>query len=507
LELAYCFVSLTLSHSLSVHRSTMSTTAITTKGEFDAWICGSPLPAATSHSEGDDEDSEDEEEEDEPPSFAPASRRGPAVPYGRGGGPRHPTSGQYSVLAVTGSASESLQTSALLALAISPFVSAYPHVRFAHIHSEISGFEKGNIANHLEVTVCPTVILFHGTKQLKRVVSGDPTRHGTLPSAIEEQLLAAVPKKMVFSGRVGSSTTSSAAVDPRAARLARFAAAAPPPKPPAPPPAAASSAPAEMEVDAPPPAAAGAKSSRMNQHTKIFKNDPTIADSYDVKFGIKTPQQIQEEKRLKNVAERKADLERHKKEKRAAQTERERLRRQIEEDKRERKAKNGYLNSRLGVDGFSPDALMKDTDGWVNPAGRTPTKEGRPVSELVDTYISQIALHRTGGSGGECMSLLLVFISNVLGSPSERKFRGINVAGKAFGSKVKTVTGGVKLLKALGWKKVEGRDKLALEDDDYDAAELKEAKMKLERAKFAFDAEQDRAKAAAIDRAGQSWQP
>ena len=40
----------------------------------------------------------------------------------------------------------------------------------------------------------------------------------------------------------------------------------------------------------------------------------------------------------------------------------------------ERKAKNGYLNSRLGVDGYSPDALMKNSDGWVNPAGRTPSK-------------------------------------------------------------------------------------------------------------------------------------
>ena len=121
------------------------------------------------------------------------------------------------------------------------------------------------------------------------------TRNHVANTTILLQLLASVPKKMVFSGRVGSSTTSSAAADPRAARLARFAA-APSAQPPAPPhPVAASAASAQMEVDAPPPAGGG-RPFRMNQHTKIFKSDPTIADSYDVKFGIKTPQQIEEEK-------------------------------------------------------------------------------------------------------------------------------------------------------------------------------------------------------------------
>ena len=41
------------------------------------------------------------------------------------------------------------------------------------------------------------------------------------------------------------------------------------------------------------------------------------------------------------------------------------------------------------------------------------------------------------------------------------------------------MTGGGKLLKVLGWKRVDGEDKLTLGDGDYDASELKEAKRKV----------------------------
>lgn len=50
------------------------------------------------------------------------------------------------------------------------------------------------------------------------------------------------------------------------------------------------------------------------------------------------------------------------------------------------------------------------------------------------------------------------------------------------------------------------QDKLVLKDD-FDVVNLRHAKRALERAKFAYDAEQGRASEAAIERQKQSWQP
>lgn len=54
------------------------------------------------------------------------------------------------------------------------------------------------------------------------------------------------------------------------------------------------------------------------------------------------------------------------------------------------------------------------------------------------------------------MGLLLIFVSNVLKDSTEPKYRGINASGKAYTSKVKGVTGGPRLLRVLGWERVEG---------------------------------------------------
>lgn len=47
-----------------------------------------------------------------------------------------------------------------------------------------------------------------------------------------------------------------------------------------------------------------------------------------------------------------------KKEKEAALRERQRIRAELEKDKRERAANKGKLSSKLGIDGYNPDAIQ-----------------------------------------------------------------------------------------------------------------------------------------------------
>ena len=148
--------------------------AINTKNQFDAWLAGRSIAAAAPVQQDDDEDEEDSQDDEDqnnallPPNpFARDSRGGSRIPYGRGSRPT-PSGASYSVLCVVNSADvNSLETLSLLALAQNPFVNAYPHVRFAHILSTLPGFEKGTAAEHLEVTACPTFILFQGRRQVR----------------------------------------------------------------------------------------------------------------------------------------------------------------------------------------------------------------------------------------------------------------------------------------------------------------------------------------------------
>jgi len=239
---------------------------------------------------------------------------------------------------------------------------------------------------------------------------------------------------------------------------------------------------------------------KFNQHTSIFKSDPTVADSYDVKFGIKTKSEIEEEKRLRSIKEREADVRRHKREKRDAELERERLRRQIEEDKMERKAKGGYLNSRLGAEGYAPDALLKNTDGWTgSSAKKTEQVDKRPPEEILQEACEKLAMYKSGGEGGVAMGLLVLYIGNVVDNPEEIKYRGINTGSKSYTSKLKGKIGVGKLLKTLGWKRDgENENRLVLEDVNLQI--LRDAKRVIERRKHAFEAEQQRAQEAALQK-------
>ena len=62
-------------------------------------------------------------------------------------------------------------------------------------------------------------------------------------------------------------------------------------------------------------------------------------------------------------------------EKEDARSERERLRRQLELDKIERRENGGKLNGKLSVNGYSPATIEKNYDGWqkVSERGSDPT--------------------------------------------------------------------------------------------------------------------------------------
>eukprot|EP00519_Triparma_laevis_P006303 CAMPEP_0182500162 /NCGR_PEP_ID=MMETSP1321-20130603/8535_1 /TAXON_ID=91990 /ORGANISM="Bolidomonas sp., Strain RCC1657" /LENGTH=420 /DNA_ID=CAMNT_0024704505 /DNA_START=218 /DNA_END=1477 /DNA_ORIENTATION=- len=418
-------------------------TNLSNAASFYNWINNrnAQPPAHNQDNNQDDDDMSDDDMNDDPPPPPRYLRRPPA---------QSPNS--YGLLLVHSGSSSDLSTLSLLQHSVTPFVTEYPHVKFAHISSEVPGFEKGTSSHQFEVTATPTFIVFNFStkKQKTRLVSADPQRLHLLPDQVRQLLESEVPKRMVFKETLGTggTTTSGGVVDPREARLARFAAAAnnnnsnsnsnnnnddddasSTPPPPAQP----------METSSPSSNVGPSSSSSVpfNRHTSIFKSDPNIMDNYDVKYGLKSASQVLEEKRLLAVAERKADVLRHKKEKKESLLERERLRHQISLDKIERKQKKGYLNSRLGPEGYAPSALLKNTDGWTSSPSSSPSETpSRTPSSIIVESVEKLSRYKSCGAGGESMSLLILFISNVIEKPGEEKYRRINTGSRSYGEKL-----------------------------------------------------------------------
>ena len=355
-----------------------------------------------------------------------------------------------------------------------------------------------------------------------------------------KRLCEGVPKMMVFSGMLGgggaSESKTGMVVDPREARLARFAvapAAVPaggpsyvpaggPSSVPAGGPSSAPAAAAEP-LPAPPlpsPSTTTTTSTTNNTDSKtwgapsVFKSDPCPKDSYEIKFGLKSLSSLESEQKARNLAEAHVRAKRMKVEKEDARSERERLRRQLELDKIERRENGGKLNGKLSVNGYSPATIEKNYDGWqkVSERGSDPTAtaakkevavDDRNVGEIVDECIGQVSQYRSGGAGGETLSLLLLFVTNIVENVGGaaggdwRKFRRISTQSKGYRGKVKGRIGAGRLLKVVGFRGGGGGGgggggALVMETVDLEL--LRETKKKLERAKFAFEAAGARAK-------------
>jgi len=192
----------------------------------------------------------------------------------------------------------------------------------------------------------------------------------------------------------------------------------------------------------------------------------------------KTREQLEMEQRKREVWQRK-------KEKESFKRERERIRKELEKDRLERMANKGKLQSKLGVEGYNPDAIQYDQDMEIRAAAdgsdsaahmKNPVKSTMKIQEC----IQKVSSYRAGGDGERCLKVLLAYVKNVVENDDE-KFRTINMDNKAFKMRVKPFIGGKQLLLAVGFHADEQGDKLVL-SADADKTLLAETKVRLEKA-------------------------
>eukprot|EP00571_Detonula_confervacea_P012271 CAMPEP_0172298862 /NCGR_PEP_ID=MMETSP1058-20130122/1318_1 /TAXON_ID=83371 /ORGANISM="Detonula confervacea, Strain CCMP 353" /LENGTH=556 /DNA_ID=CAMNT_0013008157 /DNA_START=34 /DNA_END=1704 /DNA_ORIENTATION=+ len=191
----------------------------------------------------------------------------------------------------------------------------------------------------------------------------------------------------------------------------------------------------------------------------------------------KTREQMERDERKRSVRTRK-------KEKDDAVRERQRIRAELEKDKRERIANKGKLKGKLGVDGYNPDAIQYNVPGegqQTEEAAAKKPKKAAPSVAKMDEYIAKVASYRAGGDGGNCLKILKAYIGNVVKNPDDPKYRKINTENKAYKMKVKPFMGAKSLLLCLGFAPNEGGTALELGEDS-DMAALTQAKEKVEAA-------------------------
>jgi len=209
---------------------------------------------------------------------------------------------------------------------------------------------------------------------------------------------------------------------------------------------------------------------------------------------VKTKDQMDREKRKREAYIRK-------KEKDASKRERVRIRAEFEKDKLERMANQGRLTSKLGVDGYNPDAIQYDVKGAGEEEGgegsgdtamapAQPASKPKPSVAKLDDYITKVASYRAGGDGGKCLKILLAYVRNVVDHPTEVKYQSINVENKAYRTKVKPFVGAKSLLLAIGFAPNEKGDALVLtgnaEGDEVNMDVLGQVRVKLEAAYAAY---------------------
>ena len=193
---------------------------------------------------------------------------------------------------------------------------------------------------------------------------------------------------------------------------------------------------------------------------------------------IKTREEMEQQARLRDAKQRR-------KEKEDAKKERARIRAELEKDKAERRAHKGKLQSKLGIEGYHPDAIQYDVDdGESKPKDPTKKKPKASVGKI-DEYISKVSAYRAGGDGGKCLKILLAYIKNVVDNPDEDKFKHINMENKIFKGKVKPFVGAKSLLLAVGFSPNDNGTGLNL-DEHADRDVLADTRRKLEAALAAY---------------------
>lgn len=119
----------------------MTSTPLQSAPQFYNWINNRTIapPAAAAAAAMDEDSSSDSEGEDEPPTLMPPQRR---MQQRRMQQRPAPTPTSYGLLLVHEGGKSDLQTLSLLQHAVTPWISAYPHIKFSHISTSVTGFEK-----------------------------------------------------------------------------------------------------------------------------------------------------------------------------------------------------------------------------------------------------------------------------------------------------------------------------------------------------------------------------
>lgn len=222
------------------------------------------------------------------------------------------------------------------------------------------------------------------------------------------------------------------------------------------------------------------KAKRMEREA-VEKADDVVREKQRRSMGqqmAKTREEMERQARMREAKLRKKEKEDFKRE-------RARIKAELEKDKLERKAHKGKLTSKLGVDGYHPDAIQYD----VNAEGDNqhhPQKKIKASAAKIDEYISKVSSYKAGGDGGKCLKILLAYVKNVVDKPEEDKFKRINTENKAYKTKVKPFVGAKALLLAVGFSPAEGGEAALVLSDDADLDVLAKTKQKLEAAYAAY---------------------
>ena len=198
-------------------------------------------------------------------------------------------------------------------------------------------------------------------------------------------------------------------------------------------------------------------------------------------------QQMAKTREQMEIDERKRMAHSHKREKENAIKERARIRAELEKDKRERMANKGKLSSKLGVDGYNPDAIQYDVPSGGGGGGGESKEDGdgvpkkkaaAPSVAKMDEYVAKVASYRAGGDGGNCLKILKAYIGNITKNPDDVKYRKINMENKAYKTKVKPFLGAKNLLLCVGFVPTKDGTGMELaEDADMDVLKMAEEKV------------------------------
>lgn len=221
-----------------------------------------------------------------------------------------------------------------------------------------------------------------------------------------------------------------------------------------------------------------AKRAEREEAEKVDQTEREIQRRFMAKEMAKTKEQLDAEQRKREVYLRKKEKEDSKKE-------RERLRQELAKDKAERKTNHGKLSSKLGVDGYNPDAIQYDVGGDETVEPRQKKTSTSADASKIDEYIEKVKDYKAGGDGGQCLKVLKAYVGNVVDHPDEIKFKTIKMDNKAYKAKVKPFVGAKNLLLAVGFKQAEGAEELVLGEDS-DPKLLADTKAKLEAALKAY---------------------